>query len=896
MSESYVIDRRTIRGTDLYTDISRLPDTILRDSKNLTIDGGVVKTRPGSNRYGINEFSLTGTPRALHCISTAQGEWCLVHVNSRIRAGLATSALAGYIQNTSGLDLIVPDTYHPSRKPFVPLGYEFNSSGDLILKVLFRNRAGCKVLEYNGTTSTWLARDPSIGSGTSYFSLATAAISNQEAGRYRIRVVPARVVSGVRVAEGAAFARSSSLTDKPYQEIEIITAGDSIRITITHSGLSVDVTHWVVEATRPIVFASGTDFSVNGNDPTIFYEVSLTAKSGGATTVIDLNFNNISTPKTDTRNFLPIPGHELSVFSGGTLFFAGISGNQSRIFAAGADGVSTHSEMYNPALYVPADESDTKAITDLAIIGDHLGVWKENKTGILISRNIDSPVVWRDRHIGAPAMGCVTVMSESLAVVLCHDGQIRLFDGSSYDHNKTILDTEAPISEPMRTITEGLVSGATSLVSFVWHREKLHLLYTSSGARKALVLFPRDGFGWMPWDGLTHELNALAENETKWIYLETSDSFLYEQSPIAGASKDRGTINISWSRHDAPIWPQSRLNSMNFERIFLEGIFDTLTKARFRFNESETITALVGTSPDSGTPEQAYRRWYELFAPEGTEMQARCLEVLTEGIGPSTQRALVISVNESAELGIPFTPSVRQDIFANLSPQFARMVAHLRFDTLVTTQPDYSGNGRDVVWTGGAYISLPTSIPYGGVLAASGGTNGFVSASWNGMDYIGDVAGACSLPQTFEYVFSKQTPGVIAYLENANRGGDTWQVRILANESIVVELFTTGASQRRWAWATPAGFYNIASSAASPFILQITLFDTGNQVKIWGSKASSSLIEATVTRTVGFSSGYGGLWSVGALSDIRISHLRRMARIREESEARNFHNWIKGLA
>lgn len=928
--ESYEVERRVMRGMDSFTDLSRLPEDFYRETKNLTVRGGVHETRPGSTRYGSCTFSgIAGEQHGMIFVSTIQGEWCLAHIGNGLYAAIAGSGAAPVqicvqmsagggvmvdlgagagvpVPGVTGAAVVVSDSNHPSRRPFVPIRLDFDVNGYRIYNILFRSKGGCKVVEYSEASGRWLARDPGLygdAGSTAYpcMDLSSGIYGGvpQPAGTYRVRVSFARIVNGVRICEGPNIARTLSGSNPEYQQIELPAENIGLLVQAFSFVPPAGATHWVVECTRSLSLVGDSSFSDNGNDPTLYYEAGTMRlnNQGAAVSFIYPDLNNLSIPKPDTRNFLAIPAHDISVFSGGLLFFGGVGQSQSRIFTAGADGLSYHSEMYNPGSFIPVDEADGKVITAMEVVGDHLGVWKEDKTGVLMNRDFLSDITWRDRKIGAPTQGCVAMLTENQAAVLCHDGAFRIFNGNAYDHSLD-LGGGAEISDPVRNLTER-IDPAT--VTILWHREILYILHGPLEAREALALHAREGYQWTPWDGLTHFINALAENELKWILMDKVTGFLYEQSPLSPVYLDLDKDVIQWSRHDSALWPRNRRNSMVVEDCFLEGVFDMLTEAHFELDEQRVVMAGVGLSPLAGLQASKYQRWFKCWPEEGEELRCHSLELFLEGIGYSLHRATQYRVIEEASFGVPSLPATRSDIFAYMPAWGAPVVFYARFEQDAEAQFDFSGHRRNLSWYPGAGAGalrshFPDMPPYGGEVQNAGAETdcGWSALSWDGMGGLGDEDGACSSSQVFEAVLAR-VDGSAAFLEDAQGPFGTWQIKISADGSVQFQLFTYGATTKRWQWVTAAGVV-LPGSPADPYTMQACLSQEGDNMRAWISHSSAIMASVALTRSIQVTdSGYLGDHILCRGSSLYLSHFRRLLRIRTEAEARIFHNLIKGL-
>lgn len=897
--EQYEVERRVMRGMDNFTDLSLLPDDYYRETKNLTVNGGLHETRPGSTRYGSCTFAgLVGEQHGMTFITTAQGEWCLAHIGAFVYAALVGSGAAPTRLTTTifGSSSVFPDLDHPSREPFVKCQLEFDINGFRVYKILFRSRGGCRYIEHSEFDGAWTYRDAGVADIS--FTLATTpGVFAGPFGTYRVRMCGARYISGVKLWESPVTGKTIAGVVADYQEVTL-TAALLPTASLSFSNLG-GITHIIFQATRVLDMVPGTNFSKNGNDPTIFYEAGTSATGIGSGLPADTGYllGSLQVPCTDTKNFLVVPAHEISVFYGGLLFFVDKTKSQSRIFIAGADGLTYHNELYNPAQFIPADEADGKSITALEMVGPHLTVWKENKTGVILNADPLGSVTWRDRKIGAPAQGCVSMLTDTQAIVLCHDGVLRVFDGNTYDHGLE-LGASVEISNPVRNYTERI---DPTTVNFVWHREKLHLVHGEVGARRALVFHPRENYEWTPWDGMTHFVNALAENELKWIYMDRDSGQLYEQSPLDPVYLDRDRDVIQWYRHDSALWPKNRRNSMVIEDCFLEGVFTMITEAHFELDEQRVVGAGVGVSPLAGMKANVNQRWFKCWPESEAELRCHSLELILEGIGYSLHRATQYRVIEEASLGVPSVPSERQDVLAYLPAWQAQVVFYSRFELDDAMQYDFSGHRRNMDWypgDGGRALRshLADMPPYGGeVLSAMlESSSGWVVRSWDGMDYLGDDDGACSASQTFEAVLAR-VDASSAYLEDASGVNGTWQIKINADGSVQFQLYTFGATTKRWQWVTAAGVI-LPSGPLTPYTLQACLSNDGDSMKAWIGLSSAVLAEVTLTRSaLAADSGYVGNRILSRGSSLYLSHFRRLGQIRTEPEARIFHNVIKGL-
>lgn len=844
-TETYPVEQRGFSGTDKRRDRSLITADFFSDSSNLTLEEGVVKARLGSTRWGTLSFAaVVGTRRSFHTIDVGTVDFVLVHIGTKLYRGLKTDLTPTAIQTLSAVDVAVTD----AESEFLDYGMDFSSGGQRVLKVLFKQAAGCKILEYSEATAAWTARTPSLDLSTlSRLFVGEAGFYSGPPiaeGTYRVRLIALRVINGVRLLESAVFAEDFDGVKRPYGAVTV-GVGNGITVVVEGTAPPPGATHWMIQCTRELALVGGSSYSNNGNDPTVFYETPLVAISAtfaaDGSQAWEVDASNMAVTCLDTQYFLPLPGHLISCYSGGVVFFGGVNLAKSRIYRAGGLGFIYHNEMYNPASFYAAEESDGKDLTALAIVGDHLGVWKENKTGIVPNCEPDVKVIWRDKKIGTLYRKAVAATSEDQIIVLCHDGLLRIFDGSAYSSRKRLEDGEKDLSNKVRSITES-IDAAT--VSFIWHREKLHLLYGASGSRKALVLHPGDGFGWMPWTSLQHEWNSLVDNENSWIYLSTTDSLLYEQSPTTETYLDRGSVVVAWNCWFAPVFPKNRKNKIQLLQWLVEAYFQYLFTGYFKVDGGRLITADARGIPDPSLAEFVYFQYFKLHST--VSVFGLFFEAYLAGEGKVILRSNQSQVKETALLGTGYTSVAGHEQYDYLPIWIGQCVLHLRFDEDVATAYDYSGNNRDHVYsagTGGTRTFDATLIPGGGQSLVAGTDSGYFDADWDGLDYIGDDDGYNSSPLVFEYVASFPTLASAQTIHQGGDGTDYWRLQINTDGSLQFDIQTDALA---YSFTTAAG---VIVAGATQYTIQFILSNGGMNGQFYAAPRTGSMAANLTTRS-----------------------------------------------
>lgn len=828
------------RGIDKRTDRSLVPTNFLTDASNCVLERGILRSRLGSSQWGTLSFaSVAGTTRRMMTVDVGASDYVLVHRGTGIWYGLKGASSPTRILDIAGGNLTVAD----AESEFENFGYTVGVDGTRVVKVLFKQAAGCKELQFNSATGLWTGLNAGIASSTFSFVLSelVGGGTNQAAGTYRVRLVAQRKIGAIRTSESASTGKNTStLEDKGYQEITLAAATNRIQAVITHSGLDAQVTHFQFQVTKVLNFASGSVYSSNGNDPTLYFECTTAATAASPITVVlNVADDQLELVCPDLIGYEPLPGHVISVYAGGVLFFGGIAPYHARIFYSGLSGYYYHNTLYNPLAWIPADEGDGQLLTDLEIVSDHLCVFKEGKTGILPNKNIEAPIVWRDKRIGTLHRSAAANISEDQLIVLCQDGILRLFDGVSYTDKKDLGESQAAFSDVVRPITESI---DPSTVTYMWHKERLHLLYGAAGARKALVLHPREGFGWTTWTGLQHEWNGLIDNGNSWVFLY--NNLLYEQSPSTPVYTDFGGTAIAWSATFAPLHPKNRRNKIWLKQSLLEGSFANLFNAVFRTDGGYITSSAVNSSPDPTLSEFQYIQWLKLFPDRQIFGQFAELTLAGNGSMIIRKHHWVVIEKDTGSAGWSFTAPYERYYFA---PVWAsNVILHITFDADSTTARDYSGHNRDHLWsngTGGSRAHDAALIPGGGESAVAGSGSGWTDADWTAMDYIGDSSGLNSASLTYEYVVSFPSLASMVVIQEGGNGNYYWRMLANTNGSLEYQIYTSALSYK---FTTAAG---TVAAGATQYTIQFVLSNGGQNGQFYAAPRTSAFAITTTTRS-----------------------------------------------
>lgn len=822
MNGSTEIERRGFVGVDKRNDRTLVGPRYLLNATNMVLDHGVLASRKGDVLWGnLNADALPGTYRSFSTLDVGGTEWCLLHKGNRLYAGQQYGAWQT-VTTFGGGPLAVTD----AESDWQSLDYNVGSGGVPVHRVRFKQAAGCRTVEFDGTT--WFGLNAGIKNTASIdLTINASGAVGQPVGAYRLRVAARRMVNGLVVSESASCGRSLLTgTDDGYLEFDV--ASDTTRVTVSivdPSDQDPQITHYVVQVTRPLVFVDGTEFSANGNDPTLYFEAQSVAASSWTVNLI-LDLSDLAVPCPDLFGYEPIAGHLMAASTGAVTFFAApyspSTPYQSRIYYTAIEGGPQHRDLYDPSTYIDAAMGDGKLLTGLGILSDHLVVFKENKTGLLLNRDVTTTVIWRDQKIGIPYRKCFANISEEEVIALCHDGIVRRFNGNSWDRKQDLADGGGvEFSEAIRTETKKINPQS---VEFVFHDERLHMLYSDVDGRKAWVLHPRDGMGWMPWDGLHHVFNAVINNGLTWIYLDSANGSIYEQSPegdiytlASGAGGVvEGTVVL------AHIFPENRKNTIELWRGAVEGEFARIMSGYYRGNQGETAPVATFGTPDPELPGNEFVNWFEI-QPQGAVWGNHIEHGLTWR-GKTIIRSWNFEVQETDGGGVGWSSASDTPGYQFLPSYATNVLLDLRFDQNSGTVHDYSGHRRHHEWeafSGGARVHQPNMIPGGGQEVSAGVASGFGCMSWDGLDNF--TAGLLATAMTHEYEVGFDSLAQSQVIHQAGNGTEYWRILVNTNGSLEYQVHT---SQLNWRFTTPAGA--LEASNTDDYFVQFVLSNGGN--------------------------------------------------------------------
>jgi len=515
------LEYRKFLGLDTRADKSLVPMQNQIIANNMVLEKGVLKSRKGSMVWGtLDHSTILGQLHQMETFDIGTDEYVIMHKGTGVYYGLKDDTSYTQMLDLSGSPVVLGDT----ESELAPWGYSAGSNGEMLYKVLVKQQAQCKVLEFDN--GSWIGRGTGIDTSGLRISVSDGGFGNSIAGEYRLRVVARRKTSGGRINESAPTGKTSSADDASYQQISVPSGGGLINAVITDSSPDEQTTHYGIHVTKVLNLVDGSDYSSNANDPTVYYEVAEILKSElGDTIAIPTDISDLGLIAPNLIGHLPLVGHLISVVGGNLTFFAGVADNPNRIYHSGTSGFFYHSELYDPFTYHSGGDDDGQLIIGLGAVQDHLLVLKEAKTGIIPNRSLQSNVVWRDYRLGAKHRNSFANFSEDEIIILNQDGIFRIFNGIRYDREAQALEATFGFSENIRTLSETIDS---STLDFVYVDERMHILYGPKENRNVLVFHPRDFYGWTLWEDCEMNIPLKAVNNSVWLY--EKDGVLYEQN------------------------------------------------------------------------------------------------------------------------------------------------------------------------------------------------------------------------------------------------------------------------------------------------------------------------------------------------------------------------------
>jgi len=626
------LEYRGFLGLDTRADTTLVPRPYLIEAENMILKKGVLECAKGNEQWGtLTHQGLPGTLRFVKGFDVGANEYVLLHKGTKVYFGLKGDVSYTAIQDLQGapVDIVAVD----AESEMEALGYDVGSTGELTYKVLFKQLSGCQVLEFMDTSSKWIGRPTGIDTSTVDFSGALGVGSSQP-GEYRVRVVAQRIVDGVRVNESAPIGKltGSSLDDPFYQQFTVPGGGAGIEITVEDSAPDDQITHYGVQITRVLDIVGDTDFSQNGNDPTLYYEaLSIPVANLGVATLIDTDVLTLAVVTPNLIGHKPIPGHLISVVTGNLLFFAGVDDNKNRIYHAGQSGFYYHSELYDPYTFHSGGDDDGQLVTGLGTVQDHLLVFKEAKTGIIPNRDLGALLVWRDFELGITHKKAFKNVSEDEVLVYNQDGILRIFNGIRYDRERSIAETTYGFSENIRTKSESI--DASSL-DFVYDDERMHVVYNNVSTRDVLLFHPRDGYGWTNWVDVGINFPFRMNNGLDFIFEDTG--LLYQQNP-AGAVYERFLADIAWTVTFALMTSQvSRKDKALIKLIGVDGDFDNDITGEVELDLGRVTGDAEGSLPAVSSGYTV--PWYQI--PADFQVSGQYIKLTLRGTGRAVIRGI----------------------------------------------------------------------------------------------------------------------------------------------------------------------------------------------------------------------------------------------------------------
>jgi len=621
------LEYRRYLGLDTRADETLVPLSHQIKAKNVILQKGVYLSKKGTERWGtLDHSALLGVVHQIEFFDIGAIEYVILHKGTGLYYGTKFDTSFTQIQDLSSVDVVAVD----DESEMAAIGYAVSGNGKFSYKILFKQQAACKILEFND--GVWIGRSPGIDNTGITFALSDTGSGNAQAGQYRVRVTARRNKNGVRVNESAPVGKSGTTDDKFYQEITVPAGGGTIQITITDSSPDIQTTDYGVQITRVLSIVDGTDWSQNENDPTIFYE-AIEILSGGANT-IPTDTNDLAVVAPNMIGHIPIPGHLISVVAGNLTFFTGVGDFKNRIFHSGTSGFYYHSELYDPFTFHSGGDDDGQLIIGLGAVQDHLLVVKEAKTGIIANRSLTNVVTWRDFRLGGKHRNCFSNISEDEVVILNQDGIFRIFNGIRYDREATMMNETYGYSENIRTLSETI---DPSTLSFVYEGERLHIIYGPVTKRDVLVFHPRDNWGWTLWEDVDMNVTFKADNGSLWVFERGGQLFL--QNPDEDVYTDDGD-DYEWEVEFALMTSQiTKKNKALVKLVGVDGEFDSQLVGRFNLDFGRIITPFLSVLPDPTDPANASIKWYQVLGGD-EQIIGNFIKLSLRGSGKATVRGI----------------------------------------------------------------------------------------------------------------------------------------------------------------------------------------------------------------------------------------------------------------
>lgn len=647
------LEYRGYLGLDTRADTTLIQRPYQIEAENVVLRKGVLECKEGNSQWGsLDHSALLGTLYTVKGFDTGTTEYVLLHKGTSVYFGLKASSSYTIIQDLTPSNLVVAD----AESEMEAMGFDVGVTGQLTFKVLFKQAAACKILEFVSGLGLWIGRNTGLDNSGVSFSATTGAGADSQPGTYRVRVTAQRIIDGVRVNETPSVGKVTSSTkdDLFFQEVVITGAGGSVEVTIADSSPDAQTTHYGVQITRVLDLVGDTEFSQNGNDSTIYYEaVSVPIASLGVAQAIATDVEDLAIIAVNLIGHLPIPGHLISKVTGNIVFFSGVAPNKNRIFNAGASGFYYHSEYYDPFVFHSGGDDDGQLVIGLGRVQDHLVVFKEGRTGIIPNRALDALLVWRDYENGITDRHAFENVSDDEMIVLNHDGVFRIFNGIRYDRERSIADTVYGFSENIRIKSETIDA---SNLDFIYDDERMHIIYKESGLKRALLFHPRDGYGWTEWTDIGINEPFRMNNGLDFIF--ENDGKLWEQNPATAVFTEFGDP-INWTISFALMTNQiTKKDKVLIKLIGVDGDFDSNITGQVQLDLGRETSAQNGSLPEVSDGYSV--PWYQL--PTDILMSGNYVKLTIKGTGRAVIRGIYWGYinRESGNLGwsqVVFNPS-----------------------------------------------------------------------------------------------------------------------------------------------------------------------------------------------------------------------------------------------
>ncbi len=451
------------------------------------------------------------------------------------------------------------------------------------------------------------------------------------------------------------------------------------------------------------------------------------------------------------------------------------------------------------------EKGDGQQVLGLVNQGGDLVAFKEGKTLRLAGGDTALDFTTVDLKIGLKARGMASVVPGVGTVIVSNDGG-RLYvldDTMVYKQNLN----DRNISEEIREFTSTLTSATCKFLN-----GKLWLL---GGTNLVYVLHVAQRKGWTPYEYPVASIKAMTVFQAgqRGVILVPSEPMIEVEVNIDTDydPEDDATVGISASLMTHRFASEGGENIVTHKWLSVKALLDRpLGCVAFSGGlpwPSGVAEVSVNAVPDPSIYDAAAllkRRVYKVYlAPP--RMLGPDFHYRLTAVAPAEIEWLKLTAEISEGSADNFDPFLLFQA-GNYLPAFgSELLVYLLFEADSARQRDVSGNARDHTWTagsgGGTRVHLASFPPGGGESLVGGMGSGIIADNYNGMDFIGDAAGANSKSLTFVIVFQIDSLLADQTLAEGGNGQFYWRLSLLATGKLRFWLKT---ASKAWAFVTDA--------------------------------------------------------------------------------------------